>query len=739
MKHKNNTFHQWMVLLVAAIITGCATKPIDLSGELEQVDYLAGLDKNQYSGEVFSSEKDSDVPKEKSELYPGSGEFINESLASATPRAVTVKGEITFNFEGDALQAVVHLILDEILKENYVIAPGVSGQVTFATAKPINKSQVIPILEMLLSWNNAALVVIDDRYHVVPKNQAIKGNLTPRVGSLENRIGFQVMAVPLDFIAPTEMETILEPYAKDGAIVKADNARNIIFLAGTKRELSNYIDTINIFDVDWLEGMSTAIFYLQRVESTDIVGELEAIFGEGAGTPLAGMFRFMPLERLNAVMVITPQEEYLHKAKEWIDRLDRSGSETANNLYVYEVKNVKAVDLAGYLNDVFGGSSGSSSRSSKTNQGQVTPGQQGRAISSANTRNANNNANRNTRNTRRNSSANDSGIQITAIEESNQLLISANVQQYESIMAAIKRLDIEPLQVLIEAKIIEVSLNDTIAYGIQWFLGAAAPAPEGGFDASNPPNNSVESPDLAVIGSGVPGSDENPPQFRYVFNGNQLQATLAALDTSGLVTVLSSPTLMVLNNKSANINVGDEIPVVSSSVGFNSVTDDNNNFANRSSVRFRQTGVQLDVTPRVNPGGLVYLELTQDVSVPSDTVDITGNRSVSRREIATEIAVQSGNTIVMGGLIQENQTSSRSGLPFISRIPIIGNAFGQKSRTSDRTELMILITPTVIENPEQARRITSEYAKKFRGLRPIDNQLRTPEENLEDKEQETNE
>ena len=738
MKHNKQTSRHWMVLLVAAIITGCATKPIDLSDQLEQPDYLKGLNKNQYSGEVFSTKEDSDIPKDKSELYPGSGEFINESLARAMPRAVTVQGEITFNFEGDSLQAVVHLILDEILEENYVIAPGVSGQVTFATAKPINKNQVIPILEMLLSWNNAALVVIEDRYHVVPKNQAIKGNLTPRIGSLESRVGYQVMAMPLEFISPTEMETILEPYAKEGAIVKADNARNILFLAGTKRELSNYIDTINIFDVDWLAGMSTAIFYLQRVESTDIVGELEAVFGEGAGTPLAGMFRFMPLERLNAIMVITPQEEYLHKAKEWIDRLDRSGSETGNNLYVYEVKNVKAVDLAGYLNDVFGGTGGSSSRSSKTNQGQVTPGQQGREISSANNRannnRNNNNANRN-RNTRRSSSANDSGIQITAIEESNQLLISANVQQYDSIMAAIKRLDIEPLQVLIEAKIIEVSLNENIAYGVQWFLGAAAG--EGNIDGENLPNNNVRSPDLAVIGSGVPGSDDSPPQFRYVFNGNQLQATLAALDTSGLVSVLSSPTLMVLNNKSANINVGDEIPVVSSSVGFNSGTDDNNNFANRASVRFRQTGVQLDVTPRVNPGGLVYLELTQDVSVPSDTVDSTGNRTVSRREIATEIAVQSGNTIVMGGLIQENQTSSRSGLPFISRIPIIGNAFGQKSRTSDRTELMVLITPTVVENPEQARRITSEYAKKFRGLRPIDNQLRNEED--KDKEQDNNE
>lgn len=711
---KNNRIVRHHIVVLFIVVSGCANRPIDLSKEIDNVDYLGDTKSAQYSGEIFSLEEKNDKPEESSEFFPGSGEFINQSLASSTPRAVSVRGEISFNFEAQPLQGVINLILGETLNENYVIAPGVSGQVTFATAKPVSKKQVIPILEMLLSWNNAALVNMDGRYHIVPKNQAIKGNLVPRMGNLESRDGYQVMAVPLKFISPSEMEKILEPYAKDGAIVKADNARNILFLAGTKHELGNYLDTVNIFDVDWLDGMSTAIFYLQRVESVDVVGELEAVFGEGSNTPLAGMFRFMPLERLNAIMVITPQREYLKKAKEWIDRLDRSGSETANNLYVYEVKNVKAVDLAGYLTDVFGGSSSSSSQSSKTNQGRVTPGQNGRQIGTArNNRQTNSKATQRTT-ARRSSSANDSGIQITAIEESNQLLISANVQQYESIMAAIKRLDIEPLQVLIEAKIIEVSLTDTIAYGIQWFLGAASNTGDViNVDPNNPPNNLVKSPDYSVIGDGVPDNQT----FSYVFNGNQLRATLHALDKSGQVAVLSSPTLMVLNNKNATINVGDEIPVVSTTF-----VDNNNtggNISNRANVRFRQTGVQLDVTPRVNPGGLVYLELTQDVSVPSKTTDNTGNRSVSRREITTEIAVQSGNTIVMGGLIQEDQAKSRSGVPLLSRIPVIGNMFGQKSRSTNRTELMILITPTVVENPEQARRITTEYAKKFKGLQPI--------------------
>ncbi len=705
------------LLAWAALLAGCASIQPDLSKELADTGYLNNAKSTKYSGEVFSNEDENATDNKEYEFFPGTGEFINSEAASRHTREVSEKGEITFNFEGEPVQAVAHLILGEILKENYVMAPGVSGNVTFATARPVGKDQVIPILEMLLSWNNAALVMVNGRYHVMPENQAIAGNLTPITGSLVNKKGYQVYGVPLEFIAPTEMEKLLEPYAKKGAIVKADNARNMLFLAGTKAELANYLQTIEIFDVDWLAGMSTGIFYLQRVEAVDVITELEAIFGEGAETPLAGMFRFMPLERLNAILVITPQEDYLHKAHEWVNRLDRSGSENATNLYVYNVKNVKAVDLAGYLNDVFGGSSGSYS-SRRAEGGNVVPGQSGREISSTNANNAANN--RATQRPRRNTSGgDDNGIQITAIEESNQLLISGNVQQYESIMAAIKRLDIEPLQVMIEAKIIEVSLNESLAFGVQWFFGEDVPSTSGGSTALSEKGYNISTAG-STIGDGIPGS----PTLSYVFKGKDIQARLSALDATGLLTVLSSPALLVLNNKSASINVGDEIPTISNSIGTIGTGD-----LTRSSVSFRQTGVQLEVTPRVNPGGLVYLELSQDVSVPSDTTDSTGNRTVSRREITTEIAVQSGNTIVMGGLISENKSSNRSGLPFVSRIPVVGNMFGRKSKTSDRTELMVLITPTVIENPEQARTVTLEYAKKFQGLKPIST---NSEENDED-------
>ena len=713
-------------LVIIGITIGlmsCASAPLDLSKEVDGYDYLKGIESTKYSGAIFGGDEtgQEQSKKEQFEFYPGTGDFIDKAAASKLPQAISAKGEITLNFEGDPLPAVVNLILGEVLKENYVIAPGVSGSVTFATIKPINKDQVLPILEMLLSWNNAALVHIEDRYHVMPRADAIKGNLIPAYGQIQKRDGYTVMVVPLQYIAPTEMEKVLAPYAKDGAIVKADNARNLLFLSGTKRELNMYMDTINIFDVDWLEGMSTGIFSLQKVDAATIVGEMEAIFGEGAENPLAGMFRFMPLERLNAIMVITPQEKYLHKAKEWILRLDRADSETSINLYVYNVKNIKADDLAGYLNDVFDGGSGSSSR--KQSSGTVAPGLTGREIGSST-----NQSREITRpkSSSRNSSNNDNGITISSIEENNQLLINANAQDYDAIMSAVSRLDVEPLQVLIEAKIIEVSLNEDNKFGVQWKFGEAANV----VDTSGI-STRTNVGGLTRTRSAVLGAEPSGGTLSYLFTGNNVEAQLEALNSTSKITVLSTPSILVLNNKEASINVGDEIPVVTNS--FSGIGDGNGGNIGRNSVSFRQTGVSLEVKPRINPGGLVYLELTQEVSVPGEVEPISQNRSISNRTISTEIAIQSGQTVVMGGLISENRERDRSGVPILSKIPILGNLFGQKSLSTSRTELIVLITPTVIENPEQAKQLTKEYASQFRGLKPFDHKNKENENKNEDR------
>ena len=679
----------------------CASNRVDLSKEIDGNNYLEGLESNKYSGAVFNvnEQDEADAKKEKHEFYPGSGEFINMDAAKYKEKVITAKGDITFNFEGDPLPMVVNLILGQILKENYVIAPGVSGSVTFATVKPINKDQVMPILEMLLSWNNASIVFIEDRYHVMAKSDAIKGNLIPSYGEIEQRKGYTVMVVPLDYIAPSEMEKILAPYAKEGAVVKADNARNLLFLSGTKRELSMYMDTIKIFDVDWLEGMSTGIFTLERVEAGTIVGELEALFGEGADNPLAGMFRFMPIERLNAIMVITPQEKYLHKAKEWILRLDRADAEASSNLYVYNVKNIKATDLAGYLNDVFGGSGGSSSSSKASSSGNVAPGLNGKEIGS------NTNNSKEITKTRNSSGGNKDGINFTAIEENNQILISANAQDYESIMSAISRLDIEPLQVFIEAKIIEVTLSDNFQFGVDWLFGSAA--------SSSSSNTNIKG--LGGIRE-TESSSLGRNGLSYVLTGIDVNATITSLQKNGVATVLSTPSMLVLNNKQASINVGQQIPIPTNSYSNTNTGVTGGVFR---TVSYKQTGTDLQITPRINPGGLVYIELSQEVSVPGTPNAETNDVPIDNRTLSTEIAVQSGETVVMGGLIKHVDRRATAGVPVLKKIPLLGKLFQNETKDIERTELLVLITPTVVENPEQAKQLTKEYANQFKGLKPL--------------------
>lgn len=676
------------------------------------------------------------------ELIPGTGELVNlEALARNRQQGTDAEGEARFNFEGVSLQEVVKAILGDWLGENYVIAPGVGGEVTFSTSKPVSAEQAMPILEMLLSWNNASLVYMDGRYHVLPKSNAIKGQLTPTTAPLANVRGYQVRAYPLDFISPTEMEKLLMPYVKDGAIISADNARGLLTIAGTSAEHQNYLQTIDIFDVDWLAGMSVGIYPLERVEAATVVTELEAVFGEAAGTPLAGMFRFMPIERLNAVLVITPQSEYLRQASDWVSRLDRGGSEAGTRLYVYEVRNVKAVDLADTLSQVFGGSGG---RRSERQRGQLAPGLQAGEIRSINDPRGESDSAANTAQTpARSNQDGGSGVAlvdgdeigITAVEESNSLLIRATPQQYDAVLAAVKRLDIEPLQVHIEAQVLEVTLNDNLSYGVEWFLQNAAGStpnlfgnngsPDSGNGDGNGDGGTSTSSRLRVAGKndirGVFGSGIE--RFGRV-GGGGLSFSIAGADAGAVISLLesiteirsiSAPSLMVLNNREANINVGDQIPVNSVSVQSGIGTSTN------TTTQFRDTGTTLSILPRVNPGGLVFMEIDQEVSaaVPGSG-DGNSNLTVSRRTISTEVAVQSGQTIVLGGLIQTSDSVTNNGVPVLKEIPLLGGLFSSKSHNQTRQELLVLIKPTVADSQSKAREISNEYRSKMIGLEPFD-------------------
>ncbi len=665
-------------------------------------------------------------PPSKAKIQYGTGEFINKEAAERIPTTDESSGAATFNFENEAIQVVVKTILGDLLQQNYVISPDVGGTVTFATPRPINSEQAMAVLEMLLSWNNATMVRKEGRYIVLPIARAIPGNLAPRTIKPKAGDGYQVIAVPLKYISATAMQELLKPYAKPEAVVRADNARAMLILAGIASDLRTYMDTIEIFDVDWLKGMSVGIYPLERIEAKEVIPELEKIFGDSGPTPLAGMFRFMPIERLNAVMVITPQPEYLDTAQDWLAKLDRGGADAGSQLFVYYVQNVKATDLADNLTEIFGGGGGGGTKRSapSTPSGGVTPGIESVEIRSINDpKRQSETANKTGRNNPNSSGISvieSESIRITAIEESNSLLIKATPGEYDSIERAIKRLDTIPYQVHIEAKILQVDLSGEFKFGVKWFFESDQSAVDRAFrPAEDLPLRNGLNRVIGTLGDGT-GTDKGGLN-QWTFLRDQALAMVDAMQSNGKTKVLAAPSIIVLNNKEASINVGQQIPVnsVSFSGGLNTGNPDglNNAF---NTTQFRDTGIILSVKPRVNPGGLVYLEIKQENSQPSaDGPSSNGNPSVNKTTLETEIAVQSGQTVMLGGLIKDSDEKSRGGLPGLSKIPLIGALFGSTKNVSARQEVLLMITPTVIENAQQANDVTEDYKLRFKGLKPL--------------------
>ena len=673
------------------------------------------------AGPIIQSSISQDPGVTDIEIYEGSGEFINQEAAQRRPDVVSEDGEIVLNFEGESIQSVVHTILGEVLQETFVIAPGVGGEVTFSTSRPVSREQLMPILELLLRWNGATLVFSEGRYHVLPVSEAIKGHLTPQIGPADLARGYEVRAVPLEFISAIEMEKILQPYVRDGAIVQVDLHRSMIFLGGTSEELSNYLRTVEIFDVDWLEGMSVGIYPLRTVDVESIIVELQSIFSGEGDTPLAGMFRFVPLERLGSVMVITFKQEYLYKAEEWIRILDRGAAGAGKQLFVYRVKNLEAPILAGYLTEIFGGFGGTPT--SNTPQGTLAPGLVPVKIGSV----ADFNQNREAANQQGmgGSSANavsgavvsigESDIRITSVLETNSLLIQATQAEYNSLMAAISRIDIEPLQVLIESQVLDVELNEELQFGVNWFLTNNTNLIPSGGDAGN-----TRYLDSAAFGSGSAesgGFNFLATVVRPLSNGMPyIQATIAALDEVTDVRSLAAPSLLVRNNATATITVGTQVPIQSSSIstgGLNNVV---------SSAQYVSTGITLTVTPRINPGGLVYMDIMQDVSRPGardPDISTSGNPPINNKSVTSQVAVQSGQTVFLGGLISEQDSQGRSGVPYLSRIPFIGPLFGSKSKAKFRSETLVMITPTVVESSVDLQRVSEEMEKEFSRVPPL--------------------
>lgn len=645
----------------------------------------AGAESGRFAAEEVGQQSGS-APQ--TEVYSGNGVFLD--ISGDAPE-VPVDGDITFNFQGAEIGEIVKTILGDILQVNYILDDNVRGVANMQTVRPINRDALIPALEKLLQVNGAALVDQGDFYEVLPID-SINGGTVSLKANLSADRGYQLLVVPLRYISAQEMVKILEPMKPRQGLMEADARRNMITLAGTQAELINLKETIRIFDVDQLQGMSVGLFRLQAVDPELLMSELEVIFGDSAEGPLAGVVRFLPIERLNALLVITPQKKYLRDASAWIRRLDRTEGAQGLGMYVYYVQNGRAENLAEMLGELFAGQRSRAERDTGSERRAATPVAGETEDGAAITR----------------TEASGSGpasldvgdVEIIADNENNALLIMASPTDYDKVYRAIQKLDVLPLQVLVEATIVEVSLEDELRYGLNWFFKS---------------HFGNTSKGVGSIGSFSQGASNAVTSATFeVFKAGQTRALLNLLASDSRLNVVSSPSLMVLDNHTAEIRVGDQVPIRTSSTT-NTASD---NLNTTSTIQYRDTGVLLEVTPRVNAGGMVVLDITQEVNdVAEETTSSTiDSPTIIQRRIDTSVAVQSGETLVLGGLIKENRSNGSEGVPYLRHMPVVGWAFGSRGKSVNRTELVVMITPTAVTDTADAREVTREYQNKLRGL-----------------------
>ncbi len=663
------------------------------------------------------------------------------------------------NFENAPVVTVAKVILGDILQAGYTIDPRVQGTVTLASGRPVPRSDLLYVLENALRLSNVALVGDQRGYRLIPASEAVGQGGVDRVGSRQVQPGFGITVIPLQYVSAATLIKLLDSFATKPGTVRADSGRNMLIVQGTGPERQNAVDTALSFDADWMRGQSVGIYPVRNSTPEPIITELEKIMDSGDGGLSANLIKLQPIARLNAILVVAAKPELLRSAGTWITRLDHADAE-ATGVRVYQVRYGDARQIARLLSDMFVGRQGGG-LDSATNQ--LAPGggaivtssdglpqaglrlsgasnpagtQIGGAGGAAGTQIGSGGAAAATQsNAPRtgavqaqagaggatsfgNSAPILSGVRITADPVNNTLLIYANQENYRIIERTLGQLDKPQLQVAIDATIAEITLNENLAYGVQAFLKSSdvGLGPDKGsllMTQSSAPAAVANTAVQAMISRVLPG-------FNFLLGKeSDPRLILDALRSITDVKVISTPSVVVLDNQVATLQVGDQVPI---STGTATVLNGANPIV--SSIDYRNTGVILRVVPRINVNGNVLLDVEQEISNVNGNAN-TLTPTVSQRKVKSSIAVASGQTVLLAGLISERQDNDQNSIPLLDQLGELGKALGHTAKSTQRTELIIFIRPQIIRDGVDASRVAEELRSKMRGSRVGTSELLT--------------
>ena len=664
-------------------------------------------------------------------------------------------GTIQMNFDKATLRSVIDSVLGDALGIPYTVDERIDGTVSLYSPQPVGREEALDILDGLLRANGATLIKSDPVYKIVP--MATARPMLGAPGATANTPGYAITVYVPRYTSAANLQKLIEPlYAVSGSM-EADTQHNLLLIVGGPDERRTLLEAAQTFDQDWLANQSVGIFPLRNSRAKDVAAELKQLFASGTQEAVEpGAVKISEIERLNAVMVVAAHAAGIDKAQDWVSRLDRTGP-GERVLHTYAVQFGKAQTIAQLLNRLFGsggsanetGSSflpsgtagarlGTSSMSGGTTSSMsggastsMQGGVPGATMSSGSTTSGlgggssafggNGSSTGGTFGKSEealpsdNGPDNGNGPRIVPDAATNSLLILANAAEFQTISEALSKIDVRSRQILIEATIVEVTLNKNLQYGVQYFLrgNPMLRNPDSSIGFST---NTVGGATVSASGSAttVPLVGQYPGFNAVLGTLSNPSVVLSALEAVTDVKVVSSPQVVVAESHEALLKVGTQVPLQTQTSQTTVVTGG----PVISSIEYHDTGVILQVRPRANAGDLVTLDIAQEVSdvVPTTAGSLTP--SIDERRIESTVSVQGGQTVMLGGLISENSSIGNTGLPGLATVPLLGGLFGQQSDTRGRTELIVFITPHVMHDDEDAHKLTTELLGRLKALRP---------------------
>lgn len=742
----------------------------DVLNKVRSVDLLPRTTSQVAPTEVSTGERAKPIIYQPEPLSSADAETLSSRRAANKPGAGNDNFEL--NFDNVAIASVAKAVLGDILGVGYVIDNRVQGTISLSSARPVPKADVLFALENALRTAGVALIRDDAAYRLVPQADAVGAG--PADDPEHTEAGYGITIVPLQYVSAQMLVKMVENFGTKQGMMRADAGRNLILVQGTGSERRNAVDLLLNFDVDWMRGQTVGIFPVQNANPEPIIAELEKIIDSGEGGVAQHVVRLQPIGRMNAILAVTRKPEMLKRIETWITRLDNTDN-ARSSIHIYYVKFGEAKQIAKSINDIFGSSggggqgnldtaagqiapgSGASSSSSGTSalsrlslgpNGQTTAGQTGSGSGTSASGSTGTSGGDTTQSRFGSASGGDQGsgglfdsanggsssggrsgngsavggvlegVRITADTVNNSLLVYASQEQYSIIERAVRQLDRPQRQVAIEATIAEISLTDDLQFGVQSYITSHGLGlrPNSGSISNSTASSAISAAGDVVLSRAIPG-------FNFlVGSGATPNAILSALHAITEVKVLSNPSLVVIDNQVATLQVGNEIPI---QTGTATVLSGNNTVA--STQDYKSTGIILKVVPRINANGNVRLDIEQEItnaltdntgsanSTTGTTSTTTVNPTLSTRKVRSSIGVASGQTVLLAGLISETQNKTRSGIPGLDKLPGVGDLFSTMDNNIQRTELIIFIRPQIIRDGADAHFVAEEVRSKLRG------------------------